>query len=72
MKDMIAFVRATVGDDEFRLLLEVVETSYAAVASSIGVPVGTLKARVSRAKARAREAWANRCGSTFSFALEAA
>ena len=64
VKRAIDFVRDTLGAAEFALLVEVTETSYREVATTKGMPVGTLKARVSRAKAKVRAAWAERFGTT--------
>jgi hypothetical protein len=62
LKRAVLFVAEALGPDDFALLVAVTETSYVEVASRIAMPVGTLKARLSRAKARARAAWLKRFG----------
>jgi hypothetical protein len=57
---MVDFVRGAVGEADYRMLLALTEDSYEDVASAMGLPVGTVKARASRARARARSAWEDR------------
>jgi len=53
----VAFVKSAIGERDFQMLLALTEDSYEALAFSMGIPVGTLKARAARARARARTAW---------------
>jgi DNA-directed RNA polymerase specialized sigma24 family protein len=62
LKRALVFVAQTLGAADLALLTAVIETSYSDVASATRVRVGTLKARVSRAKARVRAAWVERFG----------
>lgn len=69
---MIAFVRQAVGDEDFALLLDVADAGCVDVSVSLGIPQGTLKSRVSRARTRARNAWAAACATARVSTSEAA
>jgi DNA-directed RNA polymerase specialized sigma24 family protein len=59
-KRLMVFAFALLGAENFNLLLDVAACSYEEVAAAHGVPLGTLKARVSRLRAQVRAAWADR------------
>lgn len=52
-----AFARGAIAANDFRLLLELAESSYEEVAAGMGLPLGTVKARAARARARVRALW---------------
>lgn len=61
-KRMVEFAKSVLGEKDFATLLEVGDGSYREVAFAERVPVGTLKARVARARAKVRDAHVARFG----------
>jgi hypothetical protein len=55
-RQMLCLARTLLGESEFALLVDAVCDSYVDAARDHGVPVGTVKARVSRSRARLRAA----------------